>query len=101
MAIRVLPLDAFFAKLTTTNYDISSPRNQDAPNLIDQQAQMLLKRMRPQGRKPVVESEVLALRFEVSGLKRGWCAATSPDFVVETLRLLCLGGATAVKTSPP
>ncbi len=50
-----LALDAFFAKPTITNYDIASLRNQDAPNLIHQQAQtalVLLERMRPQGRKP-------------------------------------------------
>lgn len=50
-----LALDAFFAKPTITNYDISSLRNQDAPGLIHQQAQtalVLLQNMRPQGRKP-------------------------------------------------
>jgi len=51
-----LALDAFFAKPTITNYDIAALRNQDAPNLIHQQAQLaltLLQNMRPQGRKPV------------------------------------------------
>ncbi|WP_395746566.1 hypothetical protein [Prosthecobacter sp.] len=51
-----LALDAFFAKPSVTNYDISSLRNQDAPALIKQQAQaalLLLQNMRPQGRKPV------------------------------------------------
>lgn len=51
-----LALDAFFAKASITNYDIPSLRNQDAPNLIHDQAQaalVLLQNMRPQGHKPV------------------------------------------------
>ena len=51
-----LALDVFFSKPSITNYDIAALRNQDAPNLIHQQAQLaltLLQNMRPQGRKPV------------------------------------------------
>ena len=51
-----LALDVFFSKPSITNYDIAGLRNQDAPNLIHQQAQLaltLLQNMRPQGNKPV------------------------------------------------
>jgi hypothetical protein len=51
-----LALDVFFSKPSITNYDIAALRNQDAPNLIHQQAQLaltLLQNMRPQGNKPV------------------------------------------------
>lgn len=46
--------DIFFSKPCVTNYDVSSLRNEDAPKLVRQQAQMardMMERMRPQGRK--------------------------------------------------
>lgn len=46
--------DLFFSKPCVTNYDVSSLRNEDAPKLVRQQAQMardMMERMRPQGRK--------------------------------------------------
>lgn len=46
--------DIFFSKPCVTNYDVSSLRNEDAPKLVRQQAQVardMMERMRPQGRK--------------------------------------------------
>ena len=52
-----LPLatDLFFSKPCITNHDISPLRNQDAPQLIREQAKRaiaMLEQMRPQGKKP-------------------------------------------------